>query len=103
MVLFSKFRVSLIAAWYAPQIFSVAAEEEKGEAAEDDDDEDTSKGPPRPAHFMDTPQTTELWKLVSREDATKTDAALENYLFEFPAVATARSNDGRGGLWWAWE
>lgn len=55
------------------------------------------------AVFQDTPLTTELWSLCAKSDATKTDDALEAFLFNNPDVALARSADHRGGVWWAWE
>lgn len=53
--------------------------------------------------FRDTPLTTELWQLVAHADETKTNEALEKFLYQNPDLATARSADKRGGLWWAWE
>lgn len=53
--------------------------------------------------FQDTPLTTDLWQLVSKNDASKTDEALEAFMYQNPDLANARSADKRGGLWWAWE
>lgn len=55
------------------------------------------------AEYQDTPLTTELWMLCSKNDPTKTDEALEGFLYSNPDLAMARSADRRGGLWWAWE
>eukprot|EP00392_Amoebophrya_sp_AT5.2_P001171 g1173.t1 len=65
-----------------------------------------SLGPISPAaadNFQDTPLTTELWQLSAKNDATKTDTAMEAFLYQNPDLALARSADKRGGLWWAWE
>ncbi len=54
--------------------------------------------------FRDTPQTTALWQLISKSDASRpNDELLENFLFSNPGTSTARSGDKRGGAWWAWE
>lgn len=53
--------------------------------------------------YTDTALTTELWQLISKNDESKTDEALEAFLFQNPDIAMARSADKRGGLWWAWE
>ncbi|CAD7972594.1 unnamed protein product [Amoebophrya sp. A120] len=52
--------------------------------------------------FEDTPLTTELWALCSKNE-DRTDEQMEAFLYQNPDLALARSADKRGGLWWAWE
>lgn len=53
--------------------------------------------------YVNTPLTTDLWALCAKSDLTKTEEALEAFLYKNPEVATARSEDHRGGMWWAYE
>lgn len=71
--------------------------------AEDDTAEDAELDEPeRPSNWNDSPLLTELWKLVSKESG-QTDEQLEVFLAANPMVSSARSTDGRGGLYWAFE
>lgn len=49
--------------------------------------------------YRDTPETTRLWEVINRKD----DEGLLDVLMRNKYLAHARSADGRGGAWWAWE
>jgi hypothetical protein len=49
--------------------------------------------------WNDTPLTTNLWRVISTGDAEE----LKELLASDPEAANARSGDGRGALWWAYE
>jgi len=50
-------------------------------------------------NFEDTPETTLIWTLVSSGQ----NYHLHRYFIENPKAMIARSSDGRGAIWWAWE
>lgn len=55
--------------------------------------------------YMDTPLTTEMFHLISKSDPSKENhnELFENLLYSYPKMATARTADKRGAVWWAWE
>lgn len=86
----------------------VSAYDDNEDDDEEDDDAIGSAGADddvdRPSHWIDSVLTTMLWKEVSQENpGVNTEESLESFLRENPSVAKARSRDGRGGIWWAWE
>jgi len=53
---------------------------------------------------MDTPLTTDLWKVISKSDAAaNNDDKLEDILYRHEGAAALCSNDKRGPVFWAWE
>jgi len=49
--------------------------------------------------WENTVTTTNLWRMVS----SKENYQLATYLVQDPTAIKARSEDGRGVMWWAWE
>lgn len=67
----------------------------------DDDDDDGDEG--GRDDFRDTPDTTRLWETISRKDNEGLMELLLRAKSLGQNLATARSADGRGAAWWAWE
>lgn len=52
-----------------------------------------------PNNWADTQETTDLWQMIKDGNTNE----LDNYLSQNPDAAFARSSDGRGPMWWAYE
>ena len=52
-----------------------------------------------PTKWADTEETTDLWQMIKDGNIDE----LEDFLRQNPDAAFARSGDGRGPMWWAYE